>query len=51
VLLDLGICYNKAGDPEKAEMYLVRLIEKYPTSQLVTAAKKELSTLKKAAKQ
>jgi len=51
VLLDLGICYNKSGDPEKAEMYLVRLIEKYPTSQLVTAAKKELSTLKKAAKQ
>ena len=34
VLLDLGICYKKSGDPEKAEMYLSRLIEKYPNSRL-----------------
>ncbi len=49
VLLDLGICYKKSGDPEKAEMYLSRLIEKYPNSQLLKDAKKELSSLKKAA--
>jgi hypothetical protein len=31
-------------------MYLGRLIEKYPTSQLVGAAKKELFSMKKAVK-
>ena len=50
VLLYLGICYKKAGEPEKAEMYLNRLIEKYPNSRLRADAQKELSSLKKAAK-
>jgi len=50
VLLDLGICYKNSGEPEKAEMYLNRLIEKYPNSRLVSDAKKELSSLKKAVK-
>ncbi len=50
VLLDLGIAYSKSGDPEKAELYLNRLIEKYPNSRLRIAAQKELSSSKKAAK-
>ncbi|RPI38564.1 MAG: outer membrane protein assembly factor BamD, partial [Nitrospiraceae bacterium] len=50
VLLDLGITYRKSGDTEKAEPYLNRPIEKYPSSRLVTDAKKELSSMKKAAK-
>lgn len=50
VLLDLGICYKKSGEPEKAEMYLGRLIEKYPNSRFAAQAQKELSSLKKAAK-
>jgi len=50
VLLDLGIAYKKSGDAEKAEMYLNRLIENYPNSRLAADAKKELSSLKKAAK-
>ncbi|PKL52526.1 MAG: hypothetical protein CVV37_00715 [Nitrospira bacterium HGW-Nitrospira-1] len=50
LLLNLGIAYKKAGDPEKAELYLNRLIEKYPNSRLAADAKKELSSLKKAAK-
>jgi outer membrane protein assembly factor BamD len=50
LLLDLGISYRKSGDPEKAELYLNRLIEKYPNSRLKAAAQKELSLLKKAAK-
>jgi outer membrane protein assembly factor BamD len=50
LLLDLGIAYKKSGDPQKAELYLNRLIEKYPNSRLKAAAQKELSSLKKAAK-
>ena len=49
VLLDLGIAYKKAGETEKAESNLNRLIEKYPSSRLAVDAKKELSSLKKAA--
>lgn len=49
VLLDLGISCRKSGDPQKAESYLNRLIEKYPNSRLAADAKKELSALKKAA--
>ena len=49
VLLNLGICYKKSGDSEKAEMYLGRLIEKYPNSRFSAEAQKELSSLKKAA--
>ena len=51
VLLDLGICYKMSGDQEKAEMYLGRLIEKYPNSRVSADAQKELSSMKKAAKQ
>ena len=51
LLLNLGIAYKKAGDPEKAGLYLNRLIEKYPNSRITTDAKKELSSLKKAVKQ
>ena len=47
VLLNLGICYKKSGDPEKAEMYLNRLIEKYPNSRLAADAQKELSSGRK----
>ena len=47
LLLDLGITYKKSGDPEKAGLYLNRLIEKYPNSRLKAAAQKELSSLKK----
>jgi len=50
VLLNLGITHKKAGEPEKAELYLNRLIDKYPNSRLSTDAKKELSLLKKAVK-
>ena len=50
LLLDIGIAYKKSGDPEKAELYLNRLIKKYPNSRLVADAQKELSSLKKAAK-
>ena len=50
LLLDLGISYKKAGNNEKAELYLNRLIEQYPNSRLVATAKKELSSLKKATK-
>jgi outer membrane protein assembly factor BamD len=49
LLLYLGICYKKSGDLEKAEMYLGRLIEKYPNSRFSADAQKELSSLKKAA--
>ncbi|MDH4231396.1 MAG: outer membrane protein assembly factor BamD [Nitrospirota bacterium] len=49
VLLNLGIAYKNSGDTEKAELYLNRLIEKYPNSRLAGDAKKELSSLKKAA--
>lgn len=50
VLLNLGITHKKAGELEKAELYLNRLIEKYPNSRLSIDAKKELSSLKKAVK-
>jgi outer membrane protein assembly factor BamD len=50
VLLSLSIAYKNSGDPEKAEALLNRLIEKYPNSRLTKEAKKELSSLKKAAK-
>jgi outer membrane protein assembly factor BamD len=49
-LLNLGISYRKVGDPEKAESYLKSLIEKYPNSRFSADAKKELVSLKKAAK-
>lgn len=48
VLLKLGIAYSKADGPEKARLYLDRLIEKYPSSRLAADAKKELSSLNKA---
>lgn len=50
VLLNLGVTHKKAGEPEKAELYLNRLIEEYPDSRLAADAKKELSSLKKAAR-
>jgi outer membrane protein assembly factor BamD len=50
VLLNLGICYIKSGELEKAETYLGRLIEKYPNSRFAVDAQKELSSLKKAVK-
>jgi outer membrane protein assembly factor BamD len=45
VLLRLGTAFRKSGDREKAEEYLKRLIEKFPTSPLVRDAKKELASL------
>jgi outer membrane protein assembly factor BamD len=50
VLLNLGIAYKKAGDAEKAASYLDQLIERYPSSRLVSNAKKELASLRKAEK-
>ena len=47
LLLDLGITYKKSGDPEKAGLYLNRLIEKYPNRRLSAVAKKELASLNK----
>jgi outer membrane protein assembly factor BamD len=48
LLLNMGIAYKKAGDAEKAELYLGQLIELYPASRLVADAKKELASLRKA---
>ncbi len=50
LLLNLGIAYKNAGDSEKAELYLNRLIETFPNSRLAPDAKKELSSLKKVTK-
>jgi len=50
VLLNLGICYKNVGEPDKAEMYLGRLIEQYPNSRLSADAQKELASLTKAPK-
>ena len=47
VLLKLGIAYKGAGQKEKAESYLNRLLEKYPNSPLLKEAKKELASLAK----
>ena len=44
VLLALGISYKKAGQKDKADVMLNRLLEKYPSSPLVKAAQKELSS-------
>jgi outer membrane protein assembly factor BamD len=45
VLLRLGTACRKLGDREKAEEYLRRLIEKFPTSPLCRDARKELASL------
>ncbi|MBI5075740.1 MAG: outer membrane protein assembly factor BamD [Nitrospirae bacterium] len=47
VLLKLGMAYRGAGQKEKAESLLNRLIEKYPNSPLSKEAKKELGSLTK----
>jgi len=47
VLLKLGIAYRGAGQKEKAELFLNRLIEKYPSSPLSKEAKKELVSVTK----
>jgi outer membrane protein assembly factor BamD len=47
VLLKLGIAYKGAGNREKAEAALSRLLEKYPNSPLANEAKKELSSFAK----
>jgi outer membrane protein assembly factor BamD len=44
VLLKLGIAYKGAGQDEKAQSALDRLLEKYPSSPLLTEAKKKLSS-------
>jgi outer membrane protein assembly factor BamD len=45
VLLRLGTAYNKLGERDKAQEYLTRLVEKFPTSPLTRTAKKELAAL------
>ncbi|MDA8079254.1 MAG: outer membrane protein assembly factor BamD [Nitrospiraceae bacterium] len=45
VLLNLGISYRKTGQKEKSETSLKQLVDRFPGSRLVAAAKKELSTL------
>jgi len=50
VLLKLGIAYGGAGQKEKAESFLNRLLEKYPNSPLSKEAKKELASLAKGEK-
>ena len=47
VLLQLGAAYRGAGQKDKSESCLNRLIEKYPGSPLVKEAKKELASLAK----
>jgi outer membrane protein assembly factor BamD len=44
VLLALGISYKKAGQKDKADAMLNRLLEKYPSSPLVKEAQKELAS-------
>lgn len=44
VLLNLGISYKKAGQKEKSQEFLNRLLEKYPNSSLISDAKKELAS-------
>ncbi len=50
VLLKLGIAYRGIGQKDKAELYLNRLLEKYPNSPLVKEAKKELAAPAKVEK-
>jgi outer membrane protein assembly factor BamD len=45
VLLNLGLSYKMAGNPEKAREYFHKLVEKYPNSPYASDAKKELSSL------
>ncbi|HYQ47935.1 MAG TPA: outer membrane protein assembly factor BamD, partial [Thermodesulfovibrionales bacterium] len=45
VLLSLGIAYKKSGQREKAEDALNRLVQKYPNSQHVKEASKELAAM------
>jgi outer membrane protein assembly factor BamD len=45
VLYHTGLSYRKLGKPEKAEEYLVRLIEKYPSNTLSEDAQKELADI------
>ncbi len=45
-MLSLGIAYKKAGQKEKSEEVLGRLVEKYPNSPAASEAKKELASLK-----
>lgn len=47
VLFKLGVAYRGAGQKEKAELFLNRLLEKYPNSPLSKEAKKELASLAK----
>ena len=44
VLLNLGVSYGKIGQRDKAEAYLNKLLEKYPSSPLTNDAKKELAS-------
>lgn len=45
ILLNLGIAYRKSGQKDKAESSLNQLLERFPTSRLAAAAKKELAAL------
>lgn len=45
VLLALGIAYKKAGEKNKSEETLNRLLQKYPSSPLTAEAREELSSL------
>jgi outer membrane protein assembly factor BamD len=47
ILLKLGIAYKGVGQKVRAESFLNRLLEKYPTSPLSKEAKKELDSLAK----
>lgn len=44
LLLQLGIAYKGAGQREKADVYLNRLVEKHPNGPLIKEAKKELAS-------
>jgi outer membrane protein assembly factor BamD len=46
VMLSLGLAYRKAGQKDKSEVILNRLVEKYPNSPVAFEAKKELASLK-----
>lgn len=44
VLFNLGLAHKNAGQKEKAEQYLSRIIEKYPDSPVAADAKKQISS-------
>jgi outer membrane protein assembly factor BamD len=47
VLYHIAFCYNKLGNKDKALEYYSRLMEKYPSDDLIKKAKKEVASFSK----